>query len=293
MSEEDKAQFTVRGLQQPTRLDRAIRDRFPEWGRKAVQATITNKKVQVNGRSVWLCSWKVHNGDRIAIAAAPEAKAPPPAAFDDTWIIAEEPDLIAINKPAGLLTQATRWNQAGNLLSLAVDRFGPLTLFHRLDRDTSGVVILTRPGKINQYLDAAFKAGTVQKEYIAVVREGSKLELEGIINVRLKAHSTRRDMMEATHKGGKRAITRYQVTDERAGNQWLRLWPETGRTHQLRVHLAHMGAPVIGDRLYGDRDKTTPRLMLHAHKIVLPESDTFPMRTFTAPIPDEFLLPNM
>lgn len=289
MSKTGKAQFTVQGLRQATRLDRAIRDRFPEWGRKAVQTTITNKKVQVNGRKVWLCSWKVRNGDYIAITAPPEAKEPPPLSFDDTWIIAEENDLIAVNKPAGLLTQATQWTKQGNLLSLAVERFGSLTLFHRLDRDTSGVVILTCPGAINQYLDAAFKAGIVQKEYLAMVRAGNRLEAEGSIKTRLKPHPTRRDMMDVTRKGGKYAITRYQVTDEHAGTQWLRLWPETGRMHQLRVHLAHMGAPILGDRLYGDGNKTGTRLMLHAHSIVLPDIDTFPTRTFTAPIPDCFL----
>src|SRR5688500_8234238 len=151
MAKAPKTEFTARSLAKPTRLDRVLRDQFPLWGRQAVQRLITAGKVHLNGRVVWLASWEVHNGDRLQIADVPAPKTPPPDTFDDAWIIAEEEDLVAINKPAGLLSEPKRFSQTPNLLELASARFGELVLFHRLDRDTSGVVLLTQPGEINKY----------------------------------------------------------------------------------------------------------------------------------------------
>jgi 23S rRNA-/tRNA-specific pseudouridylate synthase len=96
-------------------------------------------------------------------------------------------------------------------------------------------------------------------------------------------------MMAVVGEGGKPAMTRYQVVAREEDRVWLRLWPETGRTHQLRVHLAHVGAPVLGDRLYGPGRPEVQRLMLHAYRIVLPAQDPFPQRTFMAPLPADFL----
>lgn len=280
-------QIVVHNLAKPIRLDRVLRDRFPDWGRQAVQQLITAKGVRVNGRVVWLASWQVQNGDRIEIAQPPPAKPPPRTHFEDRWLIAQEDDLIVVNKPAGLLSESPSMRDAANLLDLAKARFGDLILFHRLDRDTSGVVLLTRPGPINQYLDRAFKAGLVQKEYLAVVAKPNQLAARGIIDARLDTHPQRRDLMTVVTRGGKAACTRYAVVGETADRQLVRLWPETGRTHQLRVHLAHLGAPILGDRLYGDA-QSADRLLLHAHRITLPALDRFPERSYEAPLPAGF-----
>lgn len=280
--------LTLQQLSQPTRLDRMLRQHFPTWGRQAVQRLITAGKVQVNGRVVWLCSWEVKNQDRIEVLETPVAKAPPPLHFAESWLIAQEGDLLVVNKPAGLLAEPTQWREAANLRDLAVARFGPLLLFHRLDRDTSGVILLTRPGPINQYLDAVFKAHTIQKEYLAVVRTPNRLAREGVIRARLAPHDRRRDQMQVVVRGGQHAVTRYVIVGETKGQQLLRLWPETGRTHQLRVHLAHLGAPIIGDRLYGPAVAAEQRLLLHAHRLTLPAQADYPHRTFVAPVPAEF-----
>jgi RluA family pseudouridine synthase len=288
MAERIQPHITIQGLDKPTRLDRLLRDHFPQAGRQAVQQLITARKVKINGQIVWLASWQVHNGDRIEVTEAPPEKAAPPAHFDDHWMIAEEADLIAVNKPAGLLSEPTRWTATSNLLDLARTRFGSVVLFHRLDRDTSGVVLLTRPGPINKYLDTAFKSRAIRKEYRAVVATPNHLDRTGIIEVRLAAHPQRRDMMTVVERGGQRAVTRYEIVDEKAGQQLVRLWPETGRTHQLRVHLAHLGAPILGDRLYGPRPGEDERLMLHACQIELPGTAGFPARAYSAPLPVGF-----
>jgi RluA family pseudouridine synthase len=273
-------QIEISTLSKSTRLDRFLRDRFPDWGRQAVQQLITAKGVKVNGRAVWLASWQVQNGDRIEIAQPPAAKPAPLLQFEDRWLIAVTDDLIVVNKPEGLLSEAPSMRDAANLLDLAKGRFGELILFHRLDRDTSGVVLLTRPGPINQYLDRAFKEGLVQKEYLAVVAKPNQLAPSGIINAR-------RDMMTAVTRGGQAAVTRYAVVAENQSRQLVRLWPQTGRTHQLRVHLAHLGAPILGDRLYGRAD-SAKRLLLHAQRITLPAHGEFPERRYEAPLPAEF-----
>ncbi|MBC7853789.1 MAG: RluA family pseudouridine synthase [Pirellulaceae bacterium] len=281
-------EFTARSLAKPTRLDRVLRDHFPLWGRQAVQRLITAGKVQLNGRVVWLASWEVQNGERLQIADPPASKTPPPDTFDDAWVIAEEEDLIAINKPAGLLSEPKRFSQTPNLLELASARFGSIVLFHRLDRDTSGIVLLTRAGKINKYLDTAFKSHTILKEYLAVVATPNRLGPEGVIDVRLGPDPERGDRMTVVERGGQRAVTRYCVESDANGRQRVRLWPQTGRTHQLRLHLAHLGAPILGDRLYGPRPPEDQRLQLHAERLVLPATDEYFARSFVAPLPEGF-----
>ncbi|MCB0189416.1 MAG: RluA family pseudouridine synthase [Caldilineaceae bacterium] len=282
-------QIHVRGLAQPARLDRLLRDRFPQWGRQAVQQLISAKQVRINAKVVWLASWKVNNGDHIELLSMPAAKPIPPAHFDEQWLLAAEDDLIVINKPSGLLAEAPGLRDAANLRDLAIARFGDLILFHRLDRDTSGVVLLTRPGPINHYLDHAFKEGLIRKSYLAVVATPNRLQAEGTIAVRLDQHPRRRDMMTAVNRGGKHAVTDYRVLAEEptSGKQLVALYPQTGRTHQLRVHLAHIGAPILGDRLYGEAT-SADRLLLHAHQIELPASDSYPARRYCAPLPAEF-----
>lgn len=282
-------QFRAQNLAQPIRLDRLLRDRFPTWGRQAVQQLIGAKQVHINGKAVWLASWKVNNGDRIEVLTVPAAKPTPPAQFEEQWLLAQAADLLAVNKPSGLLAESPALRDAANLLDLARARFGELILFHRLDRDTSGVILLTRPGPVNQYLDRAFKAGLVQKTYLAVVATPNALAATGTITARLDQHPRRRDLMMVVQRGGKAAVTDYRIvaSDPMQKRQLVALYPQTGRTHQLRVHLAHLGAPILGDRLYGDRT-SAERLLLHAHQLVLPALDGYDERLYRAPLPDEF-----
>jgi 23S rRNA pseudouridine1911/1915/1917 synthase len=286
-NQKSKIRLVVKHLAQPTRLDRVLRDHFPRWGRRAVQSLINAGGVKVNRRQLSLCSWKVKNGDKVEILRPPPDKKTQPTVFNDEWLIAQEGDLLVLNKPAGLLSHATRWAQRSNLLDLAIERFGPVTLFNRLDRDTSGVILLTHKGPINAYLDDAFKKRTIKKEYLALVSAHNRLSSQGEIKAYLDQHSKRRDMMQVVERGGKWALTGYEIIGQAAGKQLLRLWPKTGRTHQLRVHLAYMGAPILGDRLYG-KERSAKRLMLHASQITLPASEGFMAQLYSAPVPAYF-----
>lgn len=291
MPKKQTKQVTLSGLSGPTRLDKALRQAFPQWGRKAVQQTITSRKVSVNGRTVWIGSWQVENGDQVEVVNPPAPKPTPPSGWHESWLVAESGDLIVVNKPEGLLSESPPRRDGVNLLDLAQSRFGPLVLFHRLDRDTSGLILLSRPGPINRYLDWAFKERLVKKEYVAVVAAPNQLARVGTIDAYIGRHPQRREMVAVVERGGKHAVTDYEVISARghgpADAQAVRLWPRTGRTHQLRVHLAHLNAPILGDRLYGDAERA-PRLLLHAFRLILPAEQDHPERTFTAPAPEGF-----
>jgi 23S rRNA pseudouridine1911/1915/1917 synthase len=261
-----------------------------KWGRKDIGRAISSKRVRVNGKVVWLASWEVMNGDVIEAEVPAAFKSHPAEVFDPTWLIADDGDIVAVNKPAGLLVAPSRNPEVVNLHKLAMDRFGELILFHRLDRDTSGVVLLTRPGKINKLLDAAFKTRDVTKEYRAVIAWPHQLKEIGEIDARLEMDPQRRDQMIVVEHGGQHALTRYELIprlNEHATKQHVKLWPETGRTHQLRVHLAHLGSPILGDRLYG-RESSAKRLMLHSHRLELPALGGKPERVYEATLPEEF-----
>lgn len=271
--------FTVSGQGGQTRLDKALREKFPQWGRRAVSQVIERKQVRVNGKPVWLGSWKVGNGDKIEVFNPPKSKPPKQTAFDPNWVVADQGDLIVIDKPAGLLSQATRAGGDDNLLSLAQEYYSAdIHLFHRLDRDTSGLCLLTRPGPVNATLDEVFKSQQVEKEYVAIVGQRGQLEESGTIRLYLDQHEHRVDMMQVVEKGGQYSQTAYRLEGQTKGGWLVRLWPKTGRTHQLRVHLASLQAPIVGDRLYGGTSAS--RLMLHARRLALPEADGFPARAW-------------
>ena len=273
--------FTVSGQKGQTRLDNVLRNQYPLWGRRAIAKIINNRQVRVSGKTVWLGSWKVKNGDKIVIFDPPENKPEAPAAFEPSWVVADQGDLIVVNKPAGLRSQAARAGDDENLLTLAQEYYSAdIHLFHRLDRDTSGLCLLTRPGPVNAYLDEVFKSQQAEKEYLALVGQTGQLEDEGVLRSYLARHEHRSDMMQVVEKGGQYAQTAYRLEGQAKGGWLVRLWPKTGRTHQLRVQLASLQAPIRGDRLYGGAK--AKRLMLHARRLALPELDGFPPRAWEA-----------
>jgi 23S rRNA-/tRNA-specific pseudouridylate synthase len=131
---------------------------------------------------------------------------------------------------------------------------------------------------VNAYLDQVFKSQQAEKEYLAVVGQRGQLQEKGVIRLYLDRHEHRVDMMQVVEKGGQYSQTAYRLGGQ-SGQGWqVRLWPKTGRTHQLRVHMAYLQAPILGDRLYGGAD--APRLMLHARRLALPEIEGFPSRSW-------------
>lgn len=269
-----------------TRLDAELARRYPDISRSAWQKYIKAGRVSINGEQIASPKHPVKGEEKIDITW-PESQD-----FSDKElpIIYEDDDVIVINKPVGVLTHAAsivndeftvaEFMRSRSTHTEDTERVG---IVHRLDRDTSGIMICAKNPQSAEILKKQFANRTVKKEYRALVSSAPKQD-EAIIDLPIsrnpKAPSTFR-----VDVNGKTAQTKYTVIDATDKVSILKVEPKTGRTHQIRVHLAHIGSPIIGDRVYGG--KPAERLYLHAHSltITLPSGEA---RTFSAPIPEEF-----
>jgi tRNA pseudouridine32 synthase/23S rRNA pseudouridine746 synthase len=197
--------------------------------------------------------------------------------------------MLVVDKPAGMAVH--RGPKGGESLEDHFDalRFGlprAPALAHRLDRDTSGCLVLGRHRKALAALGKMFKNGTIGKTYWAVV-EGGPAEDEGRIEIALAKRDETRGWWMKPDPKGMPAVTTWKVMGRGAGLTWLAMEPVTGRTHQLRVHAAEMGWPIVGDNIYGSAPRTGgPILHLHSREIVVPISKNKPPVAVTAPVPE-------
>lgn len=267
------------------RLDRALRLSFPEWGRSAVDEVISTRRVRVNSKIVWMSSWKVVPGDLVTVHRPPSAKPTGATTFDAAWLVADEGEYLVLDKPAGLRSEATRsGDTTPNLLSLLRNVFGDdVVLAHRLDRDTSGLILATRPGPIRARLNELFSTHTIEKRYVALVHSPNDFsDKHGTIDCLLAPEANRKDRMRVVDHGGKRAITDYEVVGQTDDGIRVSLFPRTGRTHQLRVQCALLGGPILGDVIYGPDGGGYGRLHLHADALTVPIGG---VRHYSSPAP--------
>jgi 23S rRNA pseudouridine1911/1915/1917 synthase len=233
------------------RLDQAIAARYPEVSRRRARELIAQRRVLVNERSVSIASRVVSEGDRIAIIDT----------LPQFEILKATDAFIAVNKPAGMPTQPARDRRQRSLEELLRVQFRSIFLVHRLDTGTSGVVVFARTRESAAKLSELFAGRSMRKIYLAKI-EGS-IDAETTIDSPI---------------GGKDALTIVRPVSDGLVEAEIR----TGRTHQIRIHLASIGHPVIGDRRYGG--KSAPRLMLHAWKL---EHET--IGAIEAPPPDDLI----
>ncbi len=197
--------------------------------------------------------------------------------------------ILVIDKPAGIAVHAGPGGGPNLESGFDALRFGlphPPALAHRLDRDTSGCLVLGRHPKALRRLGALFAEGKVEKVYWAVV-DGEPPQAEGRIEAGLRKVSRSSGWRMVVDAAGQRAVTDYRVLAAAGGRAWVELRPRTGRTHQIRVHCATLGSPVVGDPVYGRGDGEP--MLLHAHAIVLPLYSTKPAIAVTAPPPPQML----
>jgi 23S rRNA pseudouridine1911/1915/1917 synthase len=278
------------------RVDSFVAEHLGLFTRSQVRRRVT--EVRVNGQPVRL-SRRLRGGDALEVyyTDAPEPTVEPePIALD---VLYEDARVVVVNKPQGMVVHPAAGNWSGTLVNALLhhsrglsERFpggaGRAGLVHRLDKDTSGVIITARDPEALEFLAAQFRSRRVGKQYLAVV-EGRLSRVEGRVECRIgrDPRNRKRFACLSNPSGGKAAVTRYRELRRFNGYSLVSLRPQTGRTHQLRVHLAHLGCPVAGDPIYGRR-RSPYGLMLHAYRLRIRLPGEERPRTFRAPLPERF-----
>ena len=281
------------------RLDVYLANAIPQVpSRMFIKKMVEAGQVTVNDR-LEKVKYKVNAGDRIEADVDEEALAPKdiPAEKMDLDVFYEDEDLVVINKPEGLTVHPASGSQKGTLVNGLMYRYqelsdinGPVRpgIVHRLDRDTSGLILIAKTNVAHARLGRQFEKHTVIKRYVARV-EGQVQFDQGAIDAPLERHKKYHDHRQVAKEGeGKSAITLYQVLKRFTKSTLVALYPQTGRTHQLRVHMKHLGHPILGDEKYG-RKESFPRLGLHAQSIAFTHPHTRAYIEFSCPTPQEFL----
>jgi 23S rRNA pseudouridine1911/1915/1917 synthase len=305
-------ELSVDAAHENLRLDFYLAQQFPTYSRVLLRRVINAAGVQVNGKRT-KASYHVRPGDRIEIVLPElEREGPRPEAipleilYEDAW-------LVAINKPPGMVVHPAKGHWSGTLTSALAHHFtnqlstvgGPTRpgIVHRLDRDTSGVIVAAKNDKAHLALAAQFEQRSVQKEYFAIVA-GVPDKDRDQLDLPIGFHPYQREKMAVRHgdPNSREAQSFYEVMERFRGFASLRILPKTGRTHQIRVHLVSIGCPVLADRQYGGRSQVTrgeirgdaadtevllARQALHACRLELTHPETGQPLVFEAPLPDD------
>ena len=279
------------------RLDKFVAARLPDLSRSAVQRLIDGGFITVNGAHAD-AAHKVGPGDVIAVRVPPPAPATLEAEAIPLSVVYEDDDLIVIDKPAGLVVHPAAGHERGTLVNAILAHAPDLEgvggetrpgIVHRLDKDTSGLIVVAKNDAAYRELQRQFKARSVKKAYLALV-EGRLEPDEGIIDAPIARDRVHRQRM-AVVISGRLSRTRYKVVKRYSGNEYtlVEAYPETGRTHQIRVHFAWLGHPLVGDTVYGRKKPTLPieRHFLHAARLTLCLPATGEERTFESPLPED------
>ena len=282
----------IRSTDSGKRLDQFLHDCLPQYSRSRLQSWIAQGRVQVNGAGA-KPSYLLKGSDQIQLE--PAELAPLRAVAEDVplEILYQDSDVIAINKPAGMVVHAGAGRHSGTLVNALVHRFGKLSkvagdlrpgIVHRLDRLTSGVILVAKTDAAHRHLAEQFSSRKVEKIYLALVNGRVKTD-SGEITKPIARDPVRRVRMTAKSTAGRHAITQYKVLQRFENASYLEVKIGTGRTHQIRVHLASIGHPVAGDKLYGAPPSNLGRFFLHAHRITFTSPTSGEPITITAPLP--------
>lgn len=281
------------------RLDVVLALLLPDFSRSRIQTWIRDEGVRINGQ-VASMKTRLHGGEQVDIVIEPhpsEMQAAPEAMHLD--IVYEDQSLLVINKPAGLVVHPGSGNWEGTLLNGLLHYAPHLThipragIVHRLDKDTSGLMVVAKTLIAQTHLVRQLQARTVKREYLAIAR--GLITHDGEVNAPIGRHPVQRTLM-AVHHHGREAITQYTVQIRfAAGYTLLRCALETGRTHQIRVHMQHLGFPLVGDPIY-NRHKTAhlacvqnfSRQALHATQLGLLHPETNILMQWERPPPPDF-----
>lgn len=309
---DERIELVVDASQSGWRLDAFLAHHLTDYSRVHLRRVITSGAVSVDGAG---CkpSYRLHPGQRISLVL-PEIPREGPTPEDIPLDVIYEDDCLAvINKPPAMVVHPARGHWSGTLTSALQFHFagqlsttgGPTRpgIVHRLDRDTSGAILVAKNDMTHAKLAAQFEARTIEKEYFALT-SGSPQRDRDVIDCAIGHHPRQREKMaiRRSDPDSRPAKTFYEVLERFKGFAAVRLMPKTGRTHQIRVHLDHIGCPVLCDRLYGGRSKITrgeirrdasdelvllDRQALHAHRLKFTQPMTGAVHEVEAPLPED------
>jgi 23S rRNA pseudouridine1911/1915/1917 synthase len=287
------------------RLDTFLRSRFPVASRGALQRLIEQGHVKVNGRPV-KPTHAPRAGEQIEVhwpEARPAETQPEDIPLD---IVFEDEALLVLNKTPGLVVHPAAGHEEHTLVNALLHHCrGQLSgiggvarpgIVHRLDKDTSGCLVVAKNDDTHTALAAQFAGRSVEKSYHAILC-GELSQEKGEIRAAIARHPSHRKRMAVSHGDGREAWTSYRVLERLNAATFVQAQLHTGRTHQIRVHFQHLGFPLAGDEIYGQRQNrrlselthyTPPRLMLHASKLALKHPRSGRKMTFEAPWPEDF-----
>ena len=293
-----KLEFTADQTDSGKRIDSFLADNTEEMTRSAVQKLIEEGSVEVNGK-VPAKNYKLRSGDHICLSIPepklPEAK-PENISLD---IVFEDDDLLVVNKPKGMVVHPAPGNYDGTLVNALLYHCGDSLsgingvlrpgIIHRIDKDTSGLLIVAKNDFSHKLLAEQIKEHSFTRKYRAVVY-GNLKEDEATINAPIGRHPVDRKKMTVTQKNSREAVTHYKVLKRYAGFTYVELKLETGRTHQIRVHMSSIGHPVAGDPVYGPKKVITSLggQCLHAYYIEFVHPRTGQTLSFSSGLPDYF-----
>jgi len=297
LTEEFKAEYTPG--EEILRIDRFLGSRLEQVSRSYLQKLVKDGAVLVNGKPV-KSSYKVENGDRIRLeipdAVEPEIEAEPM----ELDILYEDSDIILINKPKGMVVHPAAGHYSGTLVNgLMAHCKNELSgingvmrpgIVHRIDMDTTGVLIVCKNDKAHNAIAEQLKVHSITRKYYAIVHGVLKADT-GTVNAPIGRHPVDRKKMSINEKNGKEAVTHYRVLRRFRRFTFVECQLETGRTHQIRVHMASIGHPLLGDQVYGPAKVPFSGLQgqtLHAGVLGIIHPSTGEYMEFTAPLPAYF-----
>lgn len=289
--------YIVKNEDKGKRLDRYVTEQNAEITRTAVQRLIDEKNILVNGKEQ-KASYKVNENDVVEVEIPEPKKIEIKAENIPIEVIYEDSDIVVVNKPKGMVVHPGNGNLDGTLVNAIMAKCGDSLsgiggeirpgIVHRIDKDTSGLLIVAKNDKAHVNLSEQIKAHKVKKTYIALVR-GVVRENEATIDMPIGRSKTDRKKM-AVCKDGKNAITHIKVLKRWEHYTLLQVNIETGRTHQIRVHLSYIGYPIIGDYTYsnGKNEFGVVGQCLHAQKLEFKHPTTNKIMELEAPLPEYF-----
>lgn len=293
---DNERSFTVSEDFDGERADKAISEKFPDISRSMASTLIENGKVLVGEKNISK-SLKLRQGDEVTVFVPEPKELEVKAQNIPIEIVYEDEDLLVVNKPKGMVVHPAVGNYDGTLVNALMyhckDRLSSINgvirpgIVHRIDKNTSGLLIVAKNDFSHIKLAEQIKVHSFTREYEAVVC-GRLKEKTGTINAPIGRSSADRKKMCVTEKNSREAITHYTVLDESVNYTYVRLKLETGRTHQIRVHMKYIGHPVLGDDVYGKAYKGIDGQCLHAKKIGFMHPRTEKYIEFDSKLPEYF-----